>query len=83
MQLPQVCRISSSIGFPFDLLLYCQVEREKSAGKDWFNMPAPHITPELKNDLKVIKMRGALDPSRHYKANDSKETPRYFQVCLQ
>ena len=25
-------------------------------------------------------MRSSLDPSRHYKANDSKEAPRYFQV---
>ena len=45
-------------------------------------MPAPQITPELKNDLKIIKLRSSLDPSRHYKANDSKEAPRYFQACV-
>lgn len=25
-------------------------------------------------------MRGVLDPKRHYKANDSKKLPKYFQV---
>ena len=43
-------------------------------------MPAPQLTPQLKNDLKLLQMRGALDPARHYKANDSKKLPRYFQV---
>lgn len=43
-------------------------------------MPAPQLTPELKNDLRLLQMRNALDPSRHYKANDSKKPPRFFQV---
>ena len=45
-------------------------------------MPAPQVTPDLKNDLKLLRMRNALDPSRHYKANDSKQLPRYFQVII-
>ena len=51
-----------------------------STGSNWFDMKAPHLTSQLKNDLKVLKLRSALDPSRHYKANDSKKLPRYFQV---
>lgn len=43
-------------------------------------MSAPQLTPQLRNDLRLLKMRNVLDPSRHYKANDSKEIPRYFQV---
>ena len=59
----------------------CQMQSDRSAGKEWFDLPATTITPELKNDLRILKMRGALDPSRHYKKNDTKELPKYFQVC--
>lgn len=43
-------------------------------------MSAPHLTTQLKNDLKLLQMRNALDPARHYKANDSKTLPKFFQV---
>ena len=46
-------------------------------------MPAPQLTQELKNDLKLLRMRNALDPARHYKTADSKNLPRYFQVSMQ
>ena len=46
--------------------------KEKTTGDGWFNMKAPELTPELKADLKVIKMRGSMDPKRFYK----KERPR-------
>ena len=59
-----------------------QLEREKTTGKNWFDMPAIEVTPELKNDLRVLKMRSALDPAQHYKANDSKALPKYFQVRI-
>ena len=61
--------------FPF-----LQAEREHTAGNAWFNLPATPITPELHNDLKVLRMRGAIDPQRHYKKADSKELPKFFQV---
>lgn len=56
------------------------MEREKSTGDAWFNMKAPEITEELKGDLKVLKMRGSLDPKRFYKKNDRDGFPKYFQV---
>lgn len=56
------------------------MEREKSAGKNWFNMKAPEVTDEMKNDLEVLKMRSALDPKHFYKKNDFKSLPKYFQV---
>ncbi|XP_038209160.1 deoxynucleotidyltransferase terminal-interacting protein 2-like [Zerene cesonia] len=55
-------------------------ERLKTKGPGWFNMPAPEITPELKNDLRLLKMRSALDPKRFYKKNDMEVLPKYFQV---
>lgn len=54
--------------------------REETAGPKWFNLPATPMTPELKQDLKIMKMRNVLDPKRHYKKADSKELPKYFQV---
>nr|XP_020494611.1 deoxynucleotidyltransferase terminal-interacting protein 2 [Labrus bergylta] len=62
------------------LKLKHRVEREKSTGDSWFNMKAPEITPELKGDLNVLKMRGSMDPKRFYKKNDRDGFPKYFQV---
>ncbi|XP_051509146.1 serine-rich adhesin for platelets-like [Myxocyprinus asiaticus] len=57
-----------------------KLEREKTAGDGWFNMKAPELTEELKNDLKALKMRSAMDPKRFYKKNDRDGFPKYFQV---
>ncbi|XP_071421969.1 deoxynucleotidyltransferase terminal-interacting protein 2 [Pithys albifrons albifrons] len=57
-----------------------RAEREKTAGDGWFGMRAPEITSELKNDLKVLKMRASLDPKHFYKKNDRDGLPKYFQV---
>ncbi|XP_054793059.1 rRNA-processing protein fcf2-like [Prosopis cineraria] len=53
-----------------------------TAGKNWFDLPAQIMTPELEKDLKLLKLRGAIDPKRHYKKGDSKSKtlPKYFQV---
>ncbi|XP_026764543.2 deoxynucleotidyltransferase terminal-interacting protein 2 [Galleria mellonella] len=55
-------------------------ERQKTKGPEWFNLPAPEIREELKNDLQVLKMRSALDPKHFYKKNDMEVLPKYFQV---
>ncbi|GBP27773.1 Deoxynucleotidyltransferase terminal-interacting protein 2 [Eumeta japonica] len=55
-------------------------ERKKTKGPEWFNMPAPEMTSELKNDLNILKMRAALDPKHFYKKNDMEVLPKYFQV---
>lgn len=46
----------------------------------WFNLPATQLTPEIEQDMKLIKMRNILDRKRHYKKNDSCALPKYFQV---
>ncbi|KAL2530313.1 Fcf2 pre-rRNA proCES [Forsythia ovata] len=53
-----------------------------TAGKNWFDMPAPVISPELKKDLQLLKLRSAIDPTRHYKKGNSKSKtlPKYLQV---
>ncbi|WOL11411.1 rRNA-processing protein fcf2 [Canna indica] len=52
-----------------------------TAGKSWFDMPAPSITPEIKKDLEILKLRHVIDPKRHFKKEGkSKSLPKYFQV---
>jgi len=44
-------------------------------------MPKTELTPELRRDLQLLKMRGVLDPKRHYKKDSSKnDVPEYSQV---
>ena len=57
-----------------------QLERSKTKGGNWFNMPATELTDEVKRDLEVIQMRSVLDPKHFYKKNDLKALPKYFQV---
>ena len=56
-------------------------KKQATAGTEWFNLPKTDLTPELKRDLQLIKMRGILDPHRHYKKDGGKmQAPAYSQV---
>ncbi|KAI8081708.1 Fcf2 pre-rRNA processing-domain-containing protein [Halteromyces radiatus] len=58
-----------------------QQEREKTAGKGWFDMPLVDMTPEIKRDLQILKMRHVLDRKRHYKKMGKNElNSKYFQM---
>lgn len=62
-----------------------KINRQKAAetaGDKWFNVPATEMTQEIKNDIKILQMRDALDPKRHYKRNNdlAKRPPKYFHV---
>lgn len=50
-----------------------------TAGKDWFGLPATSITDEVKADLRVLRLRSALDPKQFYKKFDDTKFPKYFQ----
>lgn len=52
----------------------------KTTGPEWFNMQAPELTPELKEDLKALQLKNIIDPSRFYKKSDAKKLPKFFQV---
>lgn len=44
-------------------------------------MPRTELTPDLRRDLQLLKMRNVLDPKRHYKKDGSKnDVPAYSQV---
>lgn len=44
-------------------------------------MPKTELTPELRRDLQLLKMRSVLDPKRHYKKDNTKnDVPAFSQV---
>ena len=58
-----------------------QKEKKATAGSSWFNLPRTNVTPELKRDLQLLRMRSVLDPKRHYKKDNSKaQIPEFSQV---
>ena len=57
-----------------------QIENTKTTGEGWFNMKAPDMTPELKEDLKAIQLRHIIDPGRFYKKLDRDTLPKFFQI---
>ena len=55
--------------------------RDGSAGASWYNLPKTVVTPQLKRDLQLIRMRSVLDPHRHYKKDNTRDTiPQFSQV---
>ena len=50
------------------------------SGPGWFNIAAPAVTPELKRDLRLLRLRGAFDPKRFYKSADTGRLPEHFAV---
>lgn len=57
-----------------------QIKRA-TAGADWYNLPRTNLTPELKRDLQLLRMRDVLDPKRHYKKDNAKgKVPEFSQV---
>jgi len=57
-----------------------KLEKEKTKGSDWYNMPALEMTEERQRDLELLQMRGVLDPKRFYKKNASDNLPKYYQI---
>jgi len=56
-------------------------QREGTAGKEWYNMPAREMDEELEKDIRLINMRDGLDRSRFYKRNSGiKENAKYLHV---
>eukprot|EP00947_MAST-08B_sp_MAST-8B-sp1_P004818 g4818.t1 len=55
--------------------------RTSTAGARWNNMAAPTMTPELRRELKILRLRQYANPKRFYKALDhGGKAPRYFQL---
>lgn len=57
-----------------------EMTHKANAGPQWFNLPATDLTPEIRRDLQLLKMRDVLDPKRHYKKDTSRAIPQFSQV---
>ena len=57
-----------------------RVQHAKTTGDGWFNMKAPEMTPELREDLKAVQLRHIIDPGRFYKKLDKDNLPKFFQM---
>jgi hypothetical protein len=67
---------------PFQLQL-----KTKTAGKDWFDLPAPAEAdlPRLYREYEALRLRNHLDPKRFYRKDEGegkgiKGLPKYFAV---
>ncbi|KAI1484251.1 Fcf2-domain-containing protein [Daldinia eschscholtzii] len=51
------------------------------AGPSWFNLPRTDLTPELKKDLQLLRMRDVLDPKRFYRKDNTRAlVPQFSSV---
>ena len=58
-----------------------KIEKAKTFGEKWFNLPATEMTEERKNDLMMVQMRSVLDRKRFYKKKTiPKSFQKYFQI---
>ena len=48
--------------------------------REWHELPAPQMTKEMENDLRLLGLRGVLATDRFYKRPDSKKLPTHFQM---
>lgn len=63
--------------------------RTQTAGKDWFDLPAPRESelPRLYREVEALRLRNQLDPKRFYKKDEGegkgiKGLPKYLAVRL-
>ena len=53
--------------------------RRRRAMKDHALLPEQEITPEVKRDFRLLRLRGVMDPKRFYKGVDETKIPKRFQ----
>jgi len=63
--------------------------RHKTAGPDWFEMPAPSEAdlPRLYREVEALRLRNQLDPKRFYKKDEGegkgfKGLPKHFAASI-
>ncbi|CBY08345.1 unnamed protein product [Oikopleura dioica] len=57
-----------------------ETKKSKTAGKKWFDMAAPELTDEVKNDLKLLRYRRVLDSKTFMKNSDRRGDAKFFQL---
>ena len=57
----------------------CKASRGPIDNK-WYEIPKRELTPALRRELRLLKMRGVTDTKRFYKGNDTSKLPTRFQM---
>ena len=57
-----------------------KLSHQNTTGPMWFNMKAPEITPEIKDDLRAIQLKRYSDPTQFFKKNDKDKEEKFFQI---
>jgi len=55
-------------------------ENKKTTGPKWFNMRAPELTTELKQELKAVQLGRLSEPFQFHKKSDRKGYAKFFQI---
>ena len=55
-------------------------ENKKTTGPKWFNMRAPELTTELKQELKAVQLGKISEPFQFHKKSDRKGYAKFFQI---
>ena len=55
-------------------------ENKRTTGPKWFNMKAPELTTELKQELKAVQLGNLSQPFQFHKKNDRKRYAKFFQI---
>ena len=55
-------------------------ENKNTTGPKWFNMKAPELTTELKQELKAVQLGRLSEPFQFHKKNDRKGYAKFFQI---
>ncbi|CEM06432.1 unnamed protein product [Vitrella brassicaformis CCMP3155] len=84
-QVVQMQSLSSPLqAAPLDSTKERQKQRKKEQADkldQWFGLPKQELTPEVKNELLALRLRGVADPKRFYKGQDSKKLPTHFHIA--
>ena len=55
-------------------------ENKRTTGPKWFNMKAPELTTELKQELKAVELGKLSEPFQFHKKSDRKGFAKFFQI---
>lgn len=79
--------ITPPVHICFSLHIILQ-QKQKTAGPDWFDLPAPAEAdlPRLHREVEALRLRNQLDPKRFYRKEEGegkgiKGLPKHFAVC--
>lgn len=55
----------------------------ETAGRGWYDLPATPLTEELKNDFRLLRLKGYLSKDKFVHREKGHRFPKYFQVGVE